>query len=399
MLRRFAGPHADEVAILCRPGEPLRRAPAGGQALPEVAGQAEAAYRVLAEALAAERGSFGEVAGETLFLRDIRRDLPWVLEARARVLAELGQAAVAPLPSFIEQAPIVGAGPLELLATAVVPRDRSLWSVRDVGSRPACSCDGCARSGARVIRLGDEISLSSANVYGVGANPYEEALDMFRAAERLLAQCGMTFRDVVRTWVHLRDIDRDYDALNAARRAFFERCGIDPRPASTGVAGGPFPDAHDVSLRLHAVKSPRSLDVVGMSTPLLNEAWSYGADFSRGMRLVEANKVTLHVSGTASVDERGRTIHVGDFAAQAERMMDNVASLLERAGADFASLVAGVVYVKHASDAPELRSVLERRGFGGFPCALVEAGLCRPDLLCEAEAVAMLPRDVGRGAV
>ena len=126
----------------------------------------------------------------------------------------------------------------------------------------------------------------------------------------------MGFGDVMRTWIHVRDIDRDYDALNQARRTFFRDRGIARRPASTGVQGIPAPDAHDFSLSLYAVRSDRPLDVAVMSTPSLNEAWSYGADFSRGLRVADANQVTLYVSGTASVDDAGRTVNVGDFAAQ-----------------------------------------------------------------------------------
>ena len=62
---------------------------------------------------------------------------------------------------------------------------------------------------------------------------------MFGLAEDLLRQAGMEFRDVVRTWIHLRDIDRDYADLNRARREFFAARGIDPVPASTGIGGGP----------------------------------------------------------------------------------------------------------------------------------------------------------------
>ena len=40
-----------------------------------------------------------------------------------------------------------------------------------------------------------------------------------------------------------------------------------------------------------------------MTTPTLNEAPLYGSDFARGMKVVETNKVALHVSGTASIDE------------------------------------------------------------------------------------------------
>ena len=380
-LRRFAGPEADELAILCRPE---------GSA-PDAARQADAAYRALAEQLSAAQATFADVASETLFLRDIQRDLPPLLDARARVLADIGQTAGAGTPAFIEQPPLSDGTALELAAAVVVPHRRDAWSVRDVAAVPACPCAGCAHSGARLVRLGDQTSLHTTNLYGTGADAFEQATNMFAVAERLLDRCGLGFRDVVRTWIHLRDIDRDYDALNNARRDFFERHGIEPRPASTGVQGGPFPPQHDVSMRLEALRSPRPLDRTLMSTPMLNEAWSYGADFSRGLRVADVNKVALYISGTASIDDAGRTVHVGDVAAQVARMLDNIASLLARQGATFANLVSGVVYLKRAGDAQVLRDLCRQRGFDGFPCALVEAPLCRPDLLCEAEAVAMLP--------
>jgi enamine deaminase RidA (YjgF/YER057c/UK114 family) len=352
--------------------------------------QAEGAYRALAKQLAAHQSSFRDVTSETLLLRDIRLDLPLVLDTRTRVLAELGQSAYAPLPAFIQQAPIDHGASFELSAWAVVPRHRDAWSMRDVRAAPSCACEGCARSGARLVRLGDQVSLQTTNVYGVGGDAFEQAKDMFRAAERLLHQCGMEFRNVARAWIHLRDIDRDYDALNKARREFFGRRGIEQRPASTAVQGIPFPDAHDFSMSLQAVQSPRPLDVTVMCTPSLNEAWSYGADFSRGLRLAEANKAMLYVSGTASIDEAGRTVHVGNFEAQVGRMLDNIESLLAQQGAGFENLVSGVTYLKNRGDAPVLRSMYQQRGFDNFPCALVEAALCRPELLCETEAVAML---------
>jgi enamine deaminase RidA (YjgF/YER057c/UK114 family) len=262
--------------------------------------------------------------------------------------------------------------------------------VRDLRAGASCRCEGCIRSGARLITLGDQLSVHTTNLYGAGGDASEQVGEMFRTAERLLDQSGMTFRDVVRTWIHLRDIDRDYDALNTVRRDFFRERGIARRPASTGVGGGPLPEGHDFSLGIHAVKSSRPLDVSQMSTPLLNEAWSYGADFTRGLRVREANRVTLHVSGTASIDEEGRTIHTGDFAAQAERMLDNLASLLAGQGASFDDLLSGILYMKCPTDADVLRSLCRERGFEGFPCAVVESTLCRSDLLCEAEAVALL---------
>ena len=72
-------------------------------------------------------------------------------------------------------------------------------------------------------------------------------------------------------------------------------------------------------------------------------------------------------------------------------MLHNIASLLDQQGATFGNLVSGVTYLRHASDAAALRAMFRTRGFDGFPCAVVEAPLCRPELLCEAEAVAVLP--------
>lgn len=387
VVRRFAGPRADELAVLCRPD---------GRSRPAVEEQARAAYGALAAALSAEQGSFRDLAAETLFLRDIRRDLPRVLAARTSVLEHLGQVADAPTPAFIEQAPLGDPALLELAASAVVPRDRNAWSTENVPFRASCPCEGCALSGARLTRLGDQISLQTANLYGAGGSAPEQVAAMFHAAQRLLEQCGMSFRDVVRTWIHLRDIDRDYDALNVGRREFFENCGIEQRPASTGVQGSPLPDAHDFSLSFQAIKSDRPADITQMSTPTLNEAWSYGADFARGLRVVENNGVTLHVSGTASIDEAGETVHVGDLERQAERMLDNIETLLAGQGATFDNVMSAVLYLKHPADAPTVTAICNARGFHTFPTPVVHAPLCRPALLCEAELAAKLPRgDVG----
>jgi enamine deaminase RidA (YjgF/YER057c/UK114 family) len=197
---------------------------------------------------------------------------------------------------------------------------------------------------------------------------------------------------VVRTWIYMRDIDRDYGALNLARREFFSARGITTPPASTGIAGGPVSAEHDLCLGIYAVKAGRPLARTVMTSPTLNEASEYGADFVRGLRVAETNRVALHVSGTASIDEHGRTVHPDDFDAQADRMLVNLAALLERQGARYADIVHAITYLKHPTDAARLREKLQCAGFAGFPHAMVAAPICRSDLLCETEALALLPK-------
>ena len=51
----------------------------------------------------------------------------------------------------------------------------------------------------------------------------------------LLASEGATWHDIVRTTCYLRDIERDYEAFNEERTAFYQEQGLDPLPASTGI--------------------------------------------------------------------------------------------------------------------------------------------------------------------
>ena len=65
----------------------------------------------------------------------------------------------------------------------------------------------------------------------------------------------------------------------------------------------------------------------------LNEAYDYGSAFSRGMRIDLNGLTILLISGTASIDDAGRTVHVGDFRAQLRRTFDNITELLAAEGA------------------------------------------------------------------
>ena len=351
--------------------------------------QADAIYRSILAALEAEGAGFQSVVSEMVFLRNLPANIGFVREARQRVLAANGDVAHRPATTEIGQPPLNEHACLEVSVQAVIPHE-SRPRVEVVEAEPACGCAECARAHGLRIHVGDETRFHAAGLCGTGDNAYEQTLGMFTRAEELLRKAGMEFSDVVRTWIHLRDIDRDYAELNRARRAFFEARGIDPVPASTGIGGGPVSAAHDLCLGVYAVKAGRSPVRTVMTSPTLNEAAQYGADFVRGMRMVETNKVALHVSGTASIDEYGRTAHRDDFESQADRMLVNIAALLEGQGASFGDVVSAITYLKRPEDAARLREKIHEVGFEGFPNALVVAPICRSDLLCETEVLAVL---------
>ena len=68
---------------------------------------------------------------------------------------------------------------------------------------------------------------------------------------------------------------------------------------------------------------------------VLNEAHAYTkpSSFSRGMRIDLNGLTILLISGTASIDEHGVSVHVGDFRAQMRRTLANISGLLASEGA------------------------------------------------------------------
>ncbi len=382
-VHTHVGPQAKEVFAVCGP-DPSPEA--------DAAAQSASLYRKLRGVLSSEGGSPKHVVQEFLFFRDIRRDLTAFQRGRHEIVGRLrGPTFYLPASTLLQQPPLDPDHRVELAFHAVIPHRRQTERPRALRFPAACDCRECTLPSVRESRLDKVLHLRAGNIYGAAGSSYDEAFSMYRSAERILQQHGMTFRHVARTWIHLRNIQRDYAEFNRARRDFYRLAGITLLPASTGIEGSPFPEAHNFLLSFYAIKSTPQPEFQAMTTPTLNEACTYGSDFSRGIRVADGNKETLLVSGTASVDEEGLTAHPGDVRAQVNRMLLNISTLLAGRGASLLNVASFITYLKDPADAVCLREVLRERGFDGTPNVLVQAAVCRPDLLCEMEALAILP--------
>ena len=130
---------------------------------------------------------------------------------------------------------------------------------------------------------------------------------------------------------------------------------------------------------------------------VLNEAYEYArpSSFSRGLHLELGNFVILLISGTASVDENGQTVHVGDFRAQCRRTFRNITELLASEGATWKNIVRTTCYLRdidrdYAEFNEERTAFYKEQGLDPLPASTgIQAKLCRPELLVEIEAIAM----------
>lgn len=133
---------------------------------------------------------------------------------------------------------------------------------------------------------------------------------------------------------------------------------------------------------------------------VLNEAYDYAkpSSFSRGLRLDFGNFVVLLISGTASIDEHGNTVHVGDFRAQLRRTYHNITGLLTSEGATWKDIVRTTCYLRdierdYAAFNEERTKFFAEQGLDPLPASTgIQAILCRSDLLVEIEAIAVFKK-------
>jgi enamine deaminase RidA (YjgF/YER057c/UK114 family) len=243
------------------------------------------------------------------------------------------------------------------------------------------------RHGARHLRL---MSITPRRGLPASASFEDLTYDMFAQAGHALVARGLSFRDVVRTWIYVQDIDRNYAALNRVRQRYFAEQKLARLPASTGVSGvlpgAPVP----VTMDLYAVGASNEVRVEATGTGLMGEASDYGSAFARGSRVVEPGRTMLYVSGTASINEAGDVVAPGDIAGQLERMFINVRALLGGQGMSMKHALCATTYLKHAKFR---RAYLKAAAVAGLPAdlpqAVVVADICRPEWLCELELCAV----------
>ncbi|HEY1807182.1 MAG TPA: Rid family hydrolase [Acidobacteriaceae bacterium] len=130
---------------------------------------------------------------------------------------------------------------------------------------------------------------------------------------------------------------------------------------------------------------------------VLNEAYAYAkpSSFSRGMRIDLNGMTILLISGTASIDEGGRSVHIGDFRAQCRRTFANLTGLLASEGATWKDIVRTSCYLRdidrdYEAFNEERTAFFTEQGLDPLPASTgIQAKLCRPELLVEIEAIAM----------
>ena len=209
---------------------------------------------------------------------------------------------------------------------------------------------------------------------------------------RVLERQGITLADhCLRTWFFVQDIDRNYAGVVKARNEVFLTQNLMPEThfiASTGIGGGN-PQAESlVQLDALAVDGLQPGQVHYLyAKSHLNPTYEYGVSFERGTYVDYGDRRKVYISGTASINNKGKIVHPGDVRRQTARMMENVEALLGEAECSFDHVDQMIVYLRDPADYEVVKEIYESR-FPLVPTVFVNAFVCRPGWLIEMECIA-----------
>ena len=210
---------------------------------------------------------------------------------------------------------------------------------------------------------------------------------------RTLAGCEASLKDhCLRTWFFVRDIDNNYSGVVRGRNEVFSREGLTPEThfiASTGIEGQSAEPGRLVAFNAFAdtrVTPQQVRFIYGRSH--LNPTYEYGVAFERATSVDYGDRRHVYISGTASIDNKGRIVAPGDIKAQTLRMLENIGVLLDEAGCVWKDVAHMTVYIRDIADHALVSRMMEER-FPGIPKVTVLAPVCRPGWLVETECMAI----------
>ena len=257
------------------------------------------------------------------------------------------------------------------------------------------------RQSAAICRVGDrmhKVTERGIDEYwytgGLSASDgsYNQTVALLDDLSAGLEAQGLTLEsDCMRTWLFVQNIDVNYKGVVDGRNTVFDRHGLTPDThfiASTGIEGRTADCGNKVMLDAVAAKGPGMAVKYLHGDTHLNRTSEYGVRFERGTLVEYPDRRHVYISGTASIDNKGKILYNGDIVRQTERMIENVGVLLSEAGCGFSQVGAMIVYLRDIADYAAVKKIFDTR-FPDCPRVIVQAPVCRPGWLVEMECIAI----------
>jgi aminoacrylate peracid reductase len=101
----------------------------------------------------------------------------------------------------------------------------------------------------------------------------------------------------------------------------------------------------------------------------------------------------LYVSGVLAMDATGKTVGIGDVAAQTRAVLQSIKSVVEAAGGTMADVTMNSIFLKDLADYAAMNQVYKEFFPSEFPARYcIRADLVKPEFLVEIASIAHLPK-------
>lgn len=258
-----------------------------------------------------------------------------------------------------------------------------------------------------VVPYRDELIAGAGNediFFGCISIPFDSAKDLSETTQSIY--CGIfdflqssTYPNLLRVWNYFPDINaieagiERYRSFSVGRHEAFVRYNkkVDDSPSACAVGshGGPLV-IYFLASRFSGVQieNPRQ-------TSAYNYPKQYGPrspTFSRATLAFRGGSQTLFVSGTASILGH-TTVHPGSVSLQTRETLANIRAVIDQAaleGFKFAGFESGMalkVYVRYAEHLSVVQDIIREEWGVIQELVVLQADICRTDLLLEIEAV------------
>jgi enamine deaminase RidA (YjgF/YER057c/UK114 family) len=223
---------------------------------------------------------------------------------------------------------------------------------------------------------------------------YLETADQLWYLEKMLAANNLNIADhCVRTWFFVQNIDVNYAEVVRARCDNFNKNGLTMDThyiSSTGICGRHAKKEITSVMDAYCVGGLRPGQMKYLyAADHLNRTSDYGVTFERGTTVDYDDRRHVIISGTASIDNKGRIVAPGDIKAQTFRMIENVRALLDEGGASFSDIAHIICYLRDVADYQVVNKIMHDT-FGNIPMVITLAPVCRPGWLIEMECMAIV---------
>ena len=222
-----------------------------------------------------------------------------------------------------------------------------------------------------------------------------QAMQVYQEMQDALARAGFVLSNLARTWLFINNILGWYQEFNDARTEIFTQRGLFSHvvPASTGV-GMVNPHGAALIAGAWAIQPLDGSDVTisEVQSPLQCSARKYGSCFSRAVTIAGSGLERLLISGTASIERGGRSAHTGDIRRQIGLTMDVVEAILRSRGMHWTDVSRATAYFKDPADSPRFGEWCVTHDVV-LPALLVQADICREELLFEIEIDALATKE------